>query len=106
MIYKMSSHHYSQKDSHTATQFFVNATDENDLYEQVKDALYWDDREDEDGVNYVNDIIRLKGDNDEEVTEFCDLYYGLTTFSWEECPNLSDNDWESLYRAGMTEIAR
>ena len=73
MIYKVISHHYAPKGSHGAVQFFVNANDERGLYEQVKKELYWDDREDDDGEEFVKELIELKGDDNEELTGFEDL---------------------------------
>ena len=39
MIYKVFSHHYAPKDSHTAIQFFVKAQDERELYELIKKEM-------------------------------------------------------------------
>jgi hypothetical protein len=106
MIYKMKSIHYAPKGSYEAVAFFVNAVDESDLFEQVKESLDWDGRDEEYKEDYKNDIIRLKGDDDEEVTSFEDLYYGLTTFSWEECDDLTEEDFKVLTKAGLTTIER
>jgi|TARA_Y100000310_G_C20613082_1_gene779077 hypothetical protein len=103
MIYKIFSHHYAPKDSHKAVQFFVDAKDEDELYGKLREEFCWDDREDDD-EDFKKKIISCKGSDDEEVTAFEDLYYGLTTYSWEECKDLSQNDFEVLEKAGLTKI--
>ena len=100
MIYKMYSVHYAPKDSRTSIAFFLKAKNDTEVYDLVREQFYWDCKE-EDSIDLAQRIIELCGDDDEEVTEFSDLYYGLTTHYWKACPLLTDDDYDVLVKAGM-----
>ncbi len=105
MIYEFTSHHYAPKDSHSATSFFIDAENEEELYNAVRKQLWWDCMEEEEHWS-PELVIEHKGDNTEELTSFSDLYYGLTTYSWTECPGLTKDDFLVLEKAGMTSVER
>ncbi len=103
-LYRIIVQHFSQKDSHTSTQAYLAANNDEEVYEWIKaeklEGMYvgWNYNE-EDGNTFdiYNDdysvtgtetfrekMLRIKGEFNDEDLELSDLYYGKTIYGWEE----------------------
>lgn len=99
-IYKIHVKHFSQKDSHCATETFLLANSDGAVYKWVdeKQYGYYTDKNDEDGQIEICDddfnvvgfesfkekMLRVGGEYFDEDYEPSDLYYGATIYGWEK----------------------
>lgn len=89
-LYKVKVTHYAPKDSHTATQEYVVANNDKEVFDYIdREYAYWgtildcweDDFETYDeALSVYNEIYENKGDD----REVYDLYYGATQYAWQE----------------------
>ena len=119
-IYKIIVQHFSQKDSHTATETLLLAESNEQVYEWVdkkQHGYLTDVNEDSELLDiYDSDysvigqethkakMLRLCGEYHDE--DYCpeDLYYGATTYGWKklQCNDL-DNQVIALESLGLLE---
>lgn len=116
-LYAIEFRHHSQKDSESGIKRYVLADDAVVIRDRLdKDEVYtsWSDHDpiplyDEDyneagEENYMDRMLRLRGEiNDEDFDGYDDLYYGLTLWGWSEGQDITDADAEVLLRLGIAE---
>lgn len=101
-LYKIEFRHYGPKDNDEGIKEFCLFNNDEELFNYI-DRNYaldrWTEGEDEWGnedQTYKEFILKNKGD-DEDESLFEDLYYGLTTYSWELVKeNILDEDTNKL----------
>ena len=110
MIYKFTKTHYAPKDQETGLAFYVKAVSFEEMFEKVKKRTWWEDRITDMGLEHSQDdteeFFRLlkenKGDDTEDLTNWDDVYYGVTTYTWRDT-DITDAEYEILKRVGLTE---
>jgi hypothetical protein len=92
-VYRIEVGYFCQKDNHQSIEGFVVCENDLEVYKFMNENLAnWDEQgEDkaaddwrEEGYSFKEEIIKSKGDLDNEDTELTDLYYGLTLYRWVE----------------------
>ena len=125
-LYKIIVLHGAPKDSHTSIEGYLVADYEVDVFDWIDKKKYgsWSDQiEDEARMKeedeefeyeyYLNDdwenpvpfkeyVMAMKGDLEDD-NGWDDAYYGVTKYGWEEIPDVSEEDIETLLRLGIAE---
>jgi len=117
-LYKIIVLHAAPKDTHEAVECFAIAENDKIVYRNI-DKIFncdcWETREEEETVYTIydddyNDIgqetererrMRLRGEINDEEAEFCDAYYGITLYGWDEGKEISDEQIETLLALGV-----
>ena len=120
-LYEIQVQHCAPKDSHTSTQAYLIANNDEEVYEWIKSdpmpamCTSWEDREEEDGpYDIYNDdyevigtetfkekMLRIKGDLYDEDQDWSDAYYGLTFYGWREVGPITPEQIQTMNQLGI-----
>ena len=123
-LHKILLRHCSPKDSVEATWLYVLADSEPDILARLdgSDSGYtygvWRDRSEEADEpceiydadyqligteSYLEKMLRLRGEFNDEDASTDDAYYGVKHWGWDEGVEISEADAATLLRLGVTE---
>jgi len=106
-LYKIVMRHCAPKDCEDSIYGYVIANDEKEVLDYVdQECMYgtWQDRSNEDRKRTIYDdeyneigeetymeyMLRIRGEINDEDADYSDLYYGLTLYGWEEGVEVAD----------------
>lgn len=106
-LYKILVRHCAPKDCITAIVGYVLTDAEEKIYEYInKELLFgmWGDRSSSgmryNGETYKEQMLRLRGEYNDEFADYSDAYYGVTHYGWSEGQEISVEDQNTLLKLG------
>jgi hypothetical protein len=123
-LHKILLRHCGPKDSIEVTKTYVLANNENDILDRLDDSkgqytygqwketsneseddyeIYDDDYNVIGTETYLERMLRLRGEFNDENASYDDAYYGIKHYGWDEGVVISSEDAEVLIRLGIAE---
>ncbi len=123
-LHRILMRHCSPKDSVEVTKLFVVADSEQSILAKLDDVKRrytygaWKEKSedaeepfeiyDEDykvigTETYLEKMLRLRGEFNDEDADYSDAYYGVTHYGWDEGGEISNADADTLIRLGIAE---
>lgn len=123
-LHKILLRHCSPKDSVEVTKLYVLADSETEILarldandgfytygawrEQTEEAeapcIIYDDKYNEIGTEtYLEKMLRLRGEFNDDDADYSDAYYGIKHWGWDEGREISVSDADTLIRLGIAE---
>lgn len=123
-LHKILMRHYAPKDSKEAIVLYVIANNESEILERLDadNGRYtygaWKEKDEDseepyeiydDKYNvigtetYMEKMLRLRGEYNDEDADSSDSYYGVTHYGWNEGVKISKEDADTLIRLGIAE---
>lgn len=99
---------------------FVLANDDEEMLVGCDEYGLWNDKHDEGEIyeiynedynvigteTYLEKMLRIRGEFNDEDADYSDAYYGITHIGWSEGVDISENDTNTLLRLGVVEDYR
>ena len=112
-LYEIRVTHYAPKDMHTATQEYVVAKDDREVFEYLaKGYAYWEEmitdwesfgyESEEEAMAEYEEIYNCKSD-DRDVE---DLFYGVTQYSWQEVELIDSYTKDLMIKNGLARLIK
>ena len=123
-LHRILMRHCSPKDRVEVTKLFVVADSEQSILAKLDDEKRrythgaWKEKSedaeepfeiyDEDykvigTETYLEKMLRLRGEFNDEDADYSDAYYGVTHYGWDEGSEISNADADTLIRLGIAE---
>lgn len=123
-LHKILMRHCAPKDCVEVTKLYVLVDSEQEILNRLAAAdegyTYgaWEEREEEaeepfeiyndayeliGTETYLEKMLRLRGEFNDEDASYEDAYYGVTHYGWDEGVDISDEDASTLVRLGIAE---
>lgn len=120
-LHKILMRHCGPKDCVEVTKLYVIADSEELIFKKLdadfnygkwKDqnedsdeeyTIYDDDSNAIGTENYMERMLRLRGEFNDEDADYSDAYYGVTHYGWDEGLDVSEDDIKTLLRLGVAQ---